>query len=79
MGKTDPEARRTASSRWCSSPATPRASPVRDYPVFGHHDQHGHAEVTFDDVRVPVTNVLGEEGGGFAAAQARLGPGRIHH
>ncbi len=52
---------------------------VRDLPVFGHHDQHGHAVVTFEDVRVPVANVVGEEGGGFAAAQARLGPGRIHH
>ena len=58
---------------------TPGVTVQRDLPVFGHHDQHGHAVVTFDDVRVPVTNVLGEEGGGFAAAQARLGPGRIHH
>jgi acyl-CoA dehydrogenase len=52
---------------------------VRDYPVLGHHDQHGHAQVRFEGARVPVTNVVGEEGGGFAAAQARLGPGRIHH
>jgi acyl-CoA dehydrogenase len=48
-------------------------------PVFGRYDQHGHCEVVYDDVRVPVTNVLGEEGAGFALAQARLGPGRIHH
>jgi acyl-CoA dehydrogenase len=51
----------------------------RDLSIFGYHDQHGHAEVLFSQVRVPVTNVIGEEGGGFAAAQARLGPGRIHH
>ncbi len=80
MGKTDPEA---ATHRQQTMVVVPRDTPgvtiVRDLPVFGHHDQHGHAEVLFDDVRIPVTNVLGEEGGGFAAAQARLGPGRIHH
>ncbi len=80
MGKTDPEA---PSHRQQTMVLVPRDTPgvtvVRDLPVFGHHDQHGHAVVTFEDVRVPVGNVLGEEGGGFAAAQARLGPGRIHH
>ncbi len=80
MGKTDPNA---ATHRQQSMVLVPRDTPgvtvVRDLPVFGHHDQHGHAEVRFDGARVPVTNVVGEEGGGFAAAQARLGPGRIHH
>ncbi len=80
MGKTDPDAARHRQQSMVLVPTdTPGVTIVRDLPIFGHHDQHGHAIVTFDDVRVPVTNVVGEEGGGFAAAQARLGPGRIHH
>lgn len=80
MGKTDPSAPAHRQQTMVLVPRdTPGVTVVRDLPVFGHHDQHGHAEVIFDDVRVPVGNVVGEEGGGFAAAQARLGPGRIHH
>jgi acyl-CoA dehydrogenase len=51
----------------------------RDPAVFGYHDRGGHPQVHYDGARVPATNLLGEEGGGFAIAQARLGPGRIHH
>ena len=51
----------------------------RDPTVFGYHDRGGHPQVHYDHVRVPVSNLLGEEGGGFGIAQARLGPGRIHH
>src|SRR5829696_4658686 len=80
MGKTDPSAPPHRQQSMVLVPVdTPGVTIVRDLPVMGRHDQHGHAEVRFDGVRVPVGNVLGEEGGGFAAAQARLGPGRIHH
>ena len=80
MGKTDQQA---ATHRQQSMVLVPRDTPgleiKRHLPVFGYQDQHGHSELELHDVRVPVTNLLGEEGGGFAIAQARLGPGRIHH
>jgi acyl-CoA dehydrogenase len=58
---------------------TPGLTIVRNVPVLGHLAVEGHCELLYRDVRVPVANLLGEEGAGFALAQARLGPGRIHH
>jgi acyl-CoA dehydrogenase len=80
MGKTDPEAATHRQQTMVVVPMDTLGVDVqRSLPVFGRQDQHGHCEVLLTDVRVPVTHVIGEEGGGFAAAQARLGPGRIHH
>ena len=57
----------------------PGVSVMRNLPLLNHHSPEGHTETDFDQVRVPAANILGEEGAGFALAQARLGPGRIHH
>ena len=80
MGKTDPDAHRHLQQSMILVPMdTPGVTKVRDLSVFGYQDREGHGEMDFADVRVPVTNLLAEEGSGFAIAQARLGPGRIHH
>jgi acyl-CoA dehydrogenase len=80
MGKTDLDAESHRQQTMVLVPVdTPGVTVVRTLPVFGFDEGHGHCEVRYENVRVPVSNRLGEDGGGFAIAQARLGPGRIHH
>ncbi|MFW0871466.1 acyl-CoA dehydrogenase family protein [Rhodococcoides corynebacterioides] len=80
MGKSDPDGPTYRQQSMILVPAdSPGIEVLRDLPMFGFHDRLGHGDVQFTDVRVPASNMLGEEGDGFAIAQGRLGPGRMHY
>lgn len=80
MGVTNSDAERHRMQSMIITPLdAPGVTIERDPTVFGYQDRGGHPQIHFDKVRVPESNILGEVGGGFAIAQARLGPGRIHH
>jgi acyl-CoA dehydrogenase len=80
MGVTNPDAPPKQRYSMILVPMdTPGMTVERNLPVFGFHERGGHSQIAYDDVRVPAANIIGEPGAGYQIAQARLGPGRIHH